>query len=65
MILRRQLDVMAAQASDRCLRRSERGAQVVADRREQHRPHPVSLRDGLGRRGRRSRLPGVAYGFAG
>jgi len=64
MILGGQLDVSRTQAADRCLCRGQRRAQVVADRCEQRRPHPVGLRDGPGRLGfrdRRSCLPGVAH----
>jgi hypothetical protein len=34
MIIARQLDVIRAQAADRCLRSGQRRAQVVADRSE-------------------------------
>jgi hypothetical protein len=44
MILLRQPDGTGAQAADRCLRRGQWCAQVVADRGEQRRPHPASLR---------------------
>ena len=63
--LRGQLDACRTQAADRRLRRGQWRAQVVADRREQRRPHPVGVREGPGRlrfRDRRSRLPGVAPG---
>jgi hypothetical protein len=66
MIFRCQLDIGGTQAAHRCFRRRHRCAQVVADRREQRRPHPVGLRDGpggLGLHGRGRRLPGAACGI--
>jgi hypothetical protein len=49
MILGGQLDVIRTQAADRSPRRGQRRAQVVADRGEQRRPHPVGRHDGAGR----------------
>ena len=49
MILGGQLDVIRTQAADRGLRRCQRRTEVVADRGEQHRPHPVGRHDGPGR----------------
>jgi len=60
MILGGQLDVVRTQAADRCLRRGQRRAEVVANRGEQDPSHPVGLRDGPGR----GRLPGVPQGEA-
>jgi hypothetical protein len=60
MILGGQLDVIRTQAADRSLRRGQRRAEVVADRGEQDRPHPVGLHDGPDR----GRLPGVPHGEA-
>ena len=60
MIFSGQLEASGTQAADRCFRRSQRGAQVVADRCEQCCPHRVGVRDRPGRLGlrdRRSRLP--------
>jgi hypothetical protein len=59
MIFGGQLDVIRTQAADRGQRRGQRRAEVVADRGEQHHPHPVGLRDGPARR-----LPGVPPGEA-
>jgi hypothetical protein len=66
MIFGRQLDIGGTQAAHRCFRRGQRCAQVVADGREQRRPHPVGLRDGPGRlglHGRGRRQPGAARGI--
>ena len=46
VVLRRPLDVVAAEAGHRRLRGRQRGAQVVPDGREQCGAHPVALGDG-------------------
>jgi hypothetical protein len=60
MILGGQLNGIRTQAADRGLRRGQRRAEVVADRGEQHGPHPVGLHD----RPDRGRLPGAPHGEA-